>query len=67
MKTPLSKVVPSGQSPEEQEALRGKGWREHGLLIVSPEDPRLNWVQEQVIRQLGARLYGDFNKKGDET
>ena len=60
----LARHVTSELSPEESEALRRRAWREHQILVISPDDLRLNWMQEQVIRQLGSKLYGDFNKKG---
>jgi hypothetical protein len=32
--------------------------------VISVGDPRLNWMQEQVVEQIGKKLYGDFIKKG---
>lgn len=60
----LSRHVLSETSPDELEAIKRDGWREQGILVISPDDPRLNWMQEQVIRQIGQKLYGDFNKNG---
>jgi hypothetical protein len=34
------------------------GWREHGILVVAEQDPRLTWPEREMVRQLGARLYG---------
>ena len=34
------------------------GWREQGVLVVSPEDERLSWPERELVRQLGEKLYG---------
>jgi hypothetical protein len=39
------------------EAAKRAGWREHGILVVAEQDPRLTWLERELIRQLGARLY----------
>lgn len=44
------------RSPEE---VKREGWREQGLLVVSPADPRLTWPERELIRQLGEKLYGE--------
>jgi hypothetical protein len=48
----------------DAEAEKRKGWREHGILVVAEEDPRLNWPERELVRQLGSRLYG--SRSGDE-
>ena len=42
----------------DAEAEKRAGWREHGILVVPEHDPRLTWPQRELVRQLGARLYG---------
>jgi hypothetical protein len=46
--------------PERIDAEEEKrtGWRRHGILVVSEQDPRLNWPERELVRQLGAKLYG---------
>jgi hypothetical protein len=44
--------------PIDPEAEKRKGWRDHGILVVAEEDLRLSWPERELIRQLGARLYG---------
>lgn len=44
------------RSPEE---VKREGWREQGLLVVSPADPRLTCPERELIRQLGEKLYGE--------
>jgi hypothetical protein len=34
------------------------GWREHGILVVAEQDPRLTWPERELVRQLGLKLYG---------
>jgi hypothetical protein len=40
------------------EAIKRRGWREQRLLVVSPEDERLDWAERELIRRIGERLYG---------
>jgi|HigsolmetaAR204D_1030405.scaffolds.fasta_scaffold02243_6 hypothetical protein len=41
------------------EELKRDGWREQNILVVSPHDPRLTWLERELVRQLGERLYGE--------
>ena len=43
------------RSPEQ---IKREGWREQGLLVISPEDERLSWPERELVRQLGEKLYG---------
>jgi hypothetical protein len=45
-------------TPLDAEAEKRVGWREHGILVVAEQDPRLTWPERELVRQLGARLYG---------
>ena len=49
------------RSPEE---VKREGWREQGVLVVSPADPRLTWPEREIVRQLGEKLYGDCKAAG---
>ena len=42
----------------DAEAEKRAGWREHGILVVAEQDPRLTWPEREMVRQLGTRLYG---------
>jgi hypothetical protein len=46
------------QTPLDAKAEKRAGWREHGILVVAAQDPRLSWAERELVRQLGARLYG---------
>jgi hypothetical protein len=43
----------------EPEAEKRAGWREHGIRVVTKQDPRLTWPERELIRQLGLKLYGE--------
>lgn len=40
------------------EAEKRDGWRKHGILVVAADDRRLTWPECELVRQLGAKLYG---------
>jgi hypothetical protein len=42
----------------DPETEKRTGWCEHGILVVAEHDPRLTWPERELVRQLGARLYG---------
>jgi hypothetical protein len=42
-------------SPEE---IKRDGWLRQNLLAVSLDDQRLTWVERELIKQLGEKLYG---------
>ena len=42
----------------DAEVEKRTGWRQHGILVVAEEDPRLSWPERELVRQLGAKLYG---------
>jgi hypothetical protein len=52
--------LPRGYGGERRPAdeVKREGWREQGLLVVSPEDERLSWPERELVRQLGEKLYG---------
>ena len=54
------KWSPRGYGGERRSAeeVKREGWREQGLLVVSPADPRLSWPERELVRQLGEKLYG---------
>ena len=55
---------PIGQkvsSPIDAEAEKRRGWRQLGILVVGVEDPRLTWVEQKLLEDLGNRLYGNRN------
>jgi hypothetical protein len=45
-------------TPSDAEADKRAGWRQHGMLVVAEQDLRLTWPERELVRQLGAKLYG---------
>ena len=52
---PLGRLQPESM---DVEAVKRRGWREQRLLVVSLEDDRLDWMERELIRRIGERLYG---------
>ena len=42
----------------DSEAIKRQGWRDQKILVVSLDDPRLDLVDREFVRQIGAHLYG---------
>ena len=40
------------------EEVKRDGWHEQGVLAVSLDDERLTWPEQELVRQLGEKLYG---------
>ena len=45
--------------PIDAEAVKRDGWNRQGILVVSRDDTRLDWVQRESVRQIGDMLYGE--------
>jgi hypothetical protein len=52
---PLGRPFPERPDPED---IKREGWRDQGILVISPEDQRLNWMERQLLTQIAERLYG---------
>lgn len=44
--------------PMDVEATKRQGWRDQHILVISDEDERLDFMERQLIRSIGERLYG---------
>ncbi len=51
-------------APMDVEAAKRQGWREQHILVVSDEDERLDFLERQLIRSIGERLYCQAHLKG---
>ena len=51
-------------TPLDAEADKPAGLRRYGILVVALADPRLTWPERELVRQLGARLYGRRSEDG---
>ena len=54
-------------TPMDVEATKRQGWREQHILVVSEEDERLDFLERQLIRSIGERLYGPGHGQGHPT
>ena len=51
----LGRFAPSQMDTEE---VKREGFNQQGILVVSVDDQRLSWIERQIIKQLGDRMYG---------
>ena len=42
----------------DAEVVKRDGWREQHILVVNEADERLDFVERELVRRLGERLYG---------
>jgi hypothetical protein len=47
-----------GGTRRAPDRVKRDGWREQGLLAVAVDDERLTWPEQELVRQLGDKLYG---------
>ncbi|GHU13531.1 hypothetical protein AGMMS50225_23710 [Betaproteobacteria bacterium] len=59
----LARVQPE-QRPDP-ESIKREGWREQQILVVSPDDARLDFVERELLRRIGERLYGAKEHRHD--
>lgn len=52
----LAAVVPA---KVDVEAVKSRGWRENGILVIAEQDERLTDADRADVRRLGRKLYGD--------
>lgn len=53
---PLGRLQPQ---VTDLEAIKQSGWRDQHILVVSPEDDRLDWTERELLKRIGERLYGE--------
>ena len=51
------------RTPPEQ--VKRHGWHEQGVLVIAEDDQRLTWPERELVRQLGAKLYGKRRETTD--
>lgn len=52
---PLGRLQP--QSPD-LDAIKQSGWQEQRILVVHADDSRLDFLEQEIVRRIGHRLYG---------
>jgi len=61
---PRSCLARLQRRPIDVEAEKRAGWRRHGILVISADDDRLSWPEQELVRQLGRKLYGPSEDGG---
>lgn len=57
----LARLQPDPRSDPEQ--VKREGWREQQILVISLDDARLDWVERELLRRIGERLYGPKERR----
>ncbi|WKB55997.1 hypothetical protein [Eleftheria terrae] len=57
---PLGKLQPQ---TTDLDAVKEHGWREQRILVVNEADERLDFVEREIVRRIGERLYGKGGKR----
>ena len=52
---PLGRLLP--MSPD-LDAIKQSGWQEQRILVVHADDSRLDFLEQEIVRRIGQRLYG---------
>ncbi len=53
---PLGRLQPQ---VTDLEAIKKSGWRDQHILVVSADDDRLDWMERELLKRIGERLYGE--------
>ena len=40
------------------DAIKRSGWQDQHILVVSDQDERLDFIERELVRRIGDRLYG---------
>lgn len=54
-RSPLGRLQPQVM---DLDVIKERGWRDQHILVVSSDDERLDWMERELVRQIGERLYG---------
>ncbi|WP_286758392.1 hypothetical protein [Ralstonia sp. RL] len=52
---PLGRLQPEATNLE---VLKQRGWRDQHILVVNASDERLDFIEREIVRRIGERLYG---------
>ena len=52
---PLGRLQPE---VTDLDAVKERGWRDQHILVIAEDDQRLDFLERQLIRRIGDRLYG---------
>ena len=57
---PLGRLQPQ---VTDLDAIKEQGWRDQHILVVNAEDDRLDYLERQLVRRIGERLYGKAGQR----
>lgn len=52
---PLGRLQPT---ITDLDAMKERGWRDQSILVINAEDKRLDYLERELVRRIGERLYG---------
>ena len=52
---PLGSLQPQAT---DLDAIKERGWRDQHILVVNAFDERLDFIERELVRRIGERLYG---------
>ena len=52
---PLGRLQPQAT---DLDAIKERGWRDQHILVVHASDERLDFIEREIVRRIGERLYG---------
>ena len=52
---PLGRLQPKST---DLEVVKRIGWQQDHILVVKEDDDRLDFVEKEIVRRIGERLYG---------
>ena len=59
-KSPLGKMQPVKIDIEK---VKKDGWKNDGILVVKKDDERLSWDEQELIKQIGNKIYNNQNRQ----
>ena len=48
---------------QDVDVIKQRGWRDQHILVVNADDERLDWMERELVRQIGERLYGNGGRR----
>ena len=52
---PLGSLQPQAT---DLDAIKERGWRDQHILVANASDERLDFIEREIVRRIGDRLYG---------
>lgn len=56
-----------GGTRPDPETIKREGWRSEQILVVKADDGRLSWPEQEQVKQIGNKLYGNHKNTNNKT